>query len=93
MYCRSARILVVVSPIRIRTTDLPLSSLAGACRDHTFTHLLFSKRLEHSLEGECSLEIECSLEVECSLAVECSLEVECSLGVEGCILKGLRVDS
>ena len=58
----SARGLVIVSPIRICKTDSPLSSLAGACQDHTFTHLPFAKRFECSLEGECSQEVECSLE-------------------------------
>ena len=71
----SARGLVNVSPIRMRTTDSPLSSLAGACRDHTFTHLPFAERLECSLEVECSQEVECSLEGERRLEVEGSLEV------------------
>ena len=80
----SARILVIVSSIRICTTDSPLLSLAGAYRDHTFTHLPFAKR---SQEVECSLEGECSLERKRRLAVECGLEVECSPEVECCILK------
>ena len=67
--------LVIVSPIRICKTDSPLSSLAGACRDHTFTHLPFAERLECSLEVECSQEVECSLEGERRLEVEGSLEV------------------
>ena len=78
----TVRGLVIVSPIRICKTDSPLSSLAGACQDHTFTHLPFAKRLECSLEGEHRLEFECSLEGECSQEVKCSLEGECSLKVE-----------